>query len=140
MAIEDIRSFIPQSAPFIMVDELVAAGDLTATTRFRVRPDNLFIKNGRLTEPALIENMAQTAAARIGFICREKNEPVPVGFIGSVQDLEVMDLPAIGDELETEIMIKNQVFDVTIITGKVVCKNKLLAQCGMKIFLQPNNQ
>ncbi|HEX5025017.1 MAG TPA: 3-hydroxyacyl-ACP dehydratase [Agriterribacter sp.] len=140
MDIKDILPFIPQRAPFVMVDELVAVGEETATTRFSVRADNLFIKNGLLTEPALIENMAQTAAARIGFICIKKNEPVPVGFIGAVQNLEVIALPATGEELETEIRIKNQVFDVTIITGRVVCKNKLLAQCEMKIFLQPNIQ
>ena len=140
MEIKDILPFIPQRAPFVMVDELVAVGEETATTRFGIRADHLFMKDGLLTEPALIENIAQTAAARIGFICKEKNEPVPVGFIGAVQNLEIIALPATGDELETEITIKNQVFDVTIITGRVVCKNKLLAQCEMKIFLQPNKQ
>lgn len=133
---QDILPLIPQRPPFVMIDTLVAAGENNARTRLTIRSDNLFIKGNQLTEPALIENVAQTAAARMGYICNQKNEPVPVGFIGAVQNLEIFGLPAVGDEIETEIIIKNQVFDVTLITGKVFCKNNLLAQCEMKIFIQ----
>ncbi len=135
---KDILAFIPQRPPFVMVDELLFAGGNTAITKFKVAADNIFMAGGQLTEPALVENIAQTAAARIGYICSEKKEPVPVGFIGAVQNLQIMALPGVGDELETEIAVGNQVFDVTMITGKVSCRGKILAQCEMKIFIQPN--
>lgn len=137
---KDILAFIPQRPPFVMVDELVAADGTTGTTKFKVSADNIFVLNGRLTEPALVENIAQTAAARIGYICSQKKEPVPVGFIGAVQNLLVMDLPEVGQVLETEIAIKNQVFDITVITGKITCKGTVLAQCEMKIFIQSTNK
>ncbi|HTN05841.1 3-hydroxyacyl-ACP dehydratase [Agriterribacter sp.] len=137
---KDILAFIPQRPPFVMVDELVAADSNTGTTKFKVSADNIFTVNGRLTEPALVENMAQTAAARIGYICSQKKEPVPVGFIGAVQNLHVMALPGVGDELETEIVIKNQVFDITVIAGKISCNGVVLAQCEMKIFIQSTNK
>ena len=137
---KDILAFIPQRPPFVMVDELVAVDSNTGTTKFRVSADNIFIVNGRLTEPALIENIAQTAAARIGYICSQKQEPVPVGFIGAVQNLRVVALPEQGQLLETAIEIKNQVFDVTIITGKISCNGSVLAQCEMKIFIQSTNK
>lgn len=135
---KDILPLIPQRAPFVMVDELVSSDGQSAVTKFKIREDNIFIRNGFLTEPALVENIAQTAAARMGYICSEKDEPVPVGFIGAVQNLEITGLPAVDDEIETEIVIKNQVFDVTLIAGKVYCKNNLLAKCDMKIFIQSN--
>lgn len=137
---KDILAFIPQRPPFVMVDELVAVDNNAGTTKFKVSADNIFIVNGRLTEPALIENIAQTAAARIGYICSQKKEPVPVGFIGAVQNLQVMHLPEPGQLLETTIEIKNQVFDVTIITGKISCNGSVLAQCEMKIFIQSTNK
>src|SRR6185312_2754446 len=133
---QDILPFIPQRAPFVMVDGLISVQETNARTKFQVRKDNIFVKNGLLTEPALIENIAQTAAARMGYICHEKNEPVPVGFIGAVQNLEIFALPAEGDTIETEIVIKNQVFDVTLINGKVFNGSTLMAQCDMKIFIQ----
>lgn len=135
---EDILPFIPQRAPFVMVDALVKAAETTGITRFEVKADNIFIQDGYLTEPALVENIAQTAAARIGYICNEKQEPVPVGFIGAVQNLEIIELPVVGNLIETEITIKNQVFDVTLISGKITCNGRELASCDMKIFLQQN--
>ncbi|MGN6439245.1 MAG: 3-hydroxyacyl-ACP dehydratase [Agriterribacter sp.] len=136
---KDILPLIPQRAPFVMVDELVAAGETTGVTRFEVRQDNIFVQDGYLTEPALIENIAQTAAAHTGYVFKEKNEPVPVGFIGAVQNLEIKKLPAVGDQIETEITIKNQVFDVTLISGKITSKEEEIAKCDMKIFLQPKH-
>jgi hypothetical protein len=44
-------------------------------------------------------------------------------------------LPKTGDELITEITIENQIFDVTLISGKINCNNKIIAQCKMKIFI-----
>ncbi|MCC6288240.1 MAG: 3-hydroxyacyl-ACP dehydratase [Chitinophagaceae bacterium] len=119
-----------------MVSEIVNAGEQTCITKFVIGADNIFVKNAVLTEPALIENIAQTAAVHTGYLCKQKNEPVPVGFIGAVQQLEVFNLPAVHDELETEITIKNQVLNVTLISGSITCRQKTIAQCEMKIFIQ----
>lgn len=132
---KDILPLIPQRPPFVMVDSLEDCNESSAKTSFSIKKENIFLKKGILGEPALIENIAQTAAARIGYICQQKNEPVPVGFIGAVQQLEVFSLPTIGDVLETEITIKNQVFNATIIAGSIHCAGKQVASCEMKIFI-----
>ena len=131
----NILPFIPQRAPFVMIDELIACDDKGAKTLLHVKNDNFFIKNGSLTEPALVENIAQTAAARIGYICSRENKPVPIGYIAAVQNLRIEGLPVNGDILETEITIKNQVLNVTIISGNSRVGNKLVASCEMKIFI-----
>lgn len=133
----DILQLIPQRPPFVMVGALLQADETSATTGYTVEADNIFVKDGFLTEPALIENIAQTAAARMGHLCLTNNEPVPVGFIGAVQQFQLTALPAIGETLETTITIKNQVFDVTIITGTISVDGKVLATCDMKIFINP---
>lgn len=133
---DDILSFIPQRSPFVMVDEIINVDTQTCLTKFIVSSDNIFIRKALLTESALVENIAQTAAAHTGYLCKQKNEPVPVGFIGAVQQLEVFNLPTVGDVLETEIAIKNQVLNVTIISGSITCNSKPVAKCEMKIFIQ----
>ena len=55
------------------------------------------------TEPGLLENIAQTAAARAGYEAKKENEPVRVGYIGAVKNFEVFDLPGLHDMIETEI-------------------------------------
>lgn len=135
----NILPFIPQRSPFVMIDELVDCTEQSAKTIFRVRKDNLFVKNDLLRESALVENIAQTAAARIGYICRQENKPVPIGYIAAIQNLLIEDLPVTGETLETEITIKNQVMHVTIITGSVKVDDQVVATCEMKIFVHNNS-
>jgi predicted hotdog family 3-hydroxylacyl-ACP dehydratase len=132
---DDILSVIPQRPPMVMVDSLIFADEKSSSTAFRITEGNIFVQSGRLAEPGLIENIAQTAAAGIGYICKVENRPVPVGFIGSVQDLEIFDLPKIGDEIKTEVLVEKQIFDVSLLSGMVRLGGRILAQCKMKIFI-----
>ena len=100
-----------------------------------IKSENIFVEDGEFKEPGLVENIAQTAAARAGYISRTENKPVLVGYIGAVKNLEIYSLPKTGDELITEITIENQIFDVTIISGKISCNETVLAQCEIKIFI-----
>lgn len=131
----DILPFIPQRPPFVMIDRLEHCDETGARSRLLVKTGNIFVENGLFREPGLVENIAQTAACRSGFSAQEQQKPAPVGYIGAIRNLEIKALPVTGDELETEISITNQVFDVMMITGKVFCKQQLMAQCEMKIFV-----
>jgi hypothetical protein len=135
---EDILPLIPQRPPFVMISKLLYSDERVTRTSFLVTEENIFVEKGLFREPGLMENIAQTAAARAGYIARSGNLPVQVGYIGAVKNLEIDGLPGTGDELVTEIMIKDQVFDVTIISGKVWCGDSLVAQCEMKIFIRPS--
>lgn len=123
-----------------MVDELVYSDDKISRSRFLVKPDNIFLENGRLQEAALLENIAQTAASRAGYAATSNHEPVKLGYIGAVKNFEVFQLPNTADLLETEIVIANQIFDVTLIRGSIHCMGQLLASCEMKIFIINHKQ
>jgi 3-hydroxymyristoyl/3-hydroxydecanoyl-(acyl carrier protein) dehydratase len=133
--IENIQSLIPQRPPFVMIDKLISFSETTTITGFSITTDNIFVENGLFKEPGLVENIAQTAAARAGYISQTENKPVQVGYIGAVNNLQVFMLPKQGDELITEITIENQIFDVTLISGKITCNGQPVAQCKMKIFI-----
>ena len=133
---ENIESLIPQRKPFVMIDELSGSDGNNTRTRLQVRAENIFVENGLFTEPGLLENIAQTAAARAGYEAKKDNAPVRVGYIGAVKNFEVFELPAVGDVIETEIIIGNQVFDVSVIKGAISCKGRVIAKCEMKIFIK----
>lgn len=118
-----------------MVDKLLSFSESATVTGFSIKADNIFVENGLFKEPGLVENIAQTAAARAGYISKTENKPVLVGYIGAVNNLQVFFLPKINDELITEITIENQIFDVTLISGKINSNGQLVAQCKMKIFI-----
>lgn len=133
---ENIVSVIPQRPPIVMVDELLECNETVTRCSFEVRADNIFLRDGLLLESGLVENIAQTAAAGTGYTAQQAGEPTPVGFIGTVQQLEIFELPKVGSQLITEISITNKIFDITVIKGTVQHNGTLLAQCEMKIFIQ----
>lgn len=121
-----------------MVDAVIHSDEKQTRSIFRVLEDNIFIEDGCLKEPGLVENIAQTAAARAGYISKTENKPVSLGYIGSIKNLAITGYPKINDEITTEITIENQIFDVSLISGKITCNGQVIAQCEMKIFI--NNQ
>jgi len=137
MALENnISSLLPQKPPFVMIDQLLHSDEIITRSSFRITEDNVFTINGQFTEAGLMENMAQTAAARAGYMAGLENKPVKVGYIGSVKNLEIFGLPQTNDNILTEIKIEDQVFNVSIISGRVWCNDKLIAQCEIKIFME----
>ncbi len=117
-----------------MIGEFIHSDEMVTRSGFTITKENIFAINGQFSEAGLMENIAQTAAMRAGYIASAENKPVEVGYIGAVTNFEVFNLPIIGDELVTEITIEGSVLDVQVISGKVWCNNKLMAQCGMKVF------
>ena len=132
---EIMLSYIPQRTPFVMVDEIRYSDESITISKFHIKLDNIFVENGFFKEPGLIENIAQTAAAREGLISKKENTQVRMGYIGSIKNLIITDFPKINDEIITRIKIDNQIFQVILITGEIVCDEKIIAQCEMKIFI-----
>jgi len=132
---ENILEYIPQRPPMVMVDTLISSTLKSATSGFKIREDNIFLKKDQIDSPGLIENIAQTAAASAGFHFKKNKLPVKVGFIGSIKKLQIHAWPTIGDELMTTIEEVNEVMNVKIIEGRISCNGKVIASCEMKIFL-----
>ena len=131
----EIGLLIPQGIPFIMVDDLLFANETSAKTVFTISEDNVLVKNSFFQESGLIENVAQTVAARAGYESKMYDKPVIVGYIGAVSDLNIVELPKVGHQLLTEIVIENHIFNVVLVSGKVTCNSSIILTCKMKIFL-----
>jgi len=126
---------IPQRPPFVFIDTLCRIDGNLAETSFTIQPDCVLCDNGKLNAGGLIENMAQTCAAKAGYDYTLANKVIPVGFIGDVRHFQCTRLPMVGEVLQTIIEIENEVFGVSIIAGKVSVNNEVIASCKMKIFV-----
>jgi 3-hydroxymyristoyl/3-hydroxydecanoyl-(acyl carrier protein) dehydratases len=134
----DILDLLPQRPPFIMVDKLTHYDPIVTKTVFTVREDNLFCKDGIMEEAGLIENIAQTCAARMGF--KEKTEPqrdgvIKIGFIGMIKKMEMFRNPYVGEQLKTTVEIKEEIFNSTLVETNVKVGDEAIATCEMKIYL-----
>ena len=130
-----ILNLIPQRPPIVMVDSFCGIEGNCSYSALTITAENIFCQGDELQESGIIEHIAQSAAARIGYLYLQKNEPVPLGFIGSVDKLTLHRLPKIGQELYTEITIIQEVFDITLISACVSAAEEMIAECRMKIFL-----
>lgn len=134
--LKQIRNLIPQKEPMMMVDGLIEHGEKQTVSKLKLSKNNLFCKNGFFYEPGLIENMAQTAALRSGYEAFLKNEKPKIGFIGSLKNISIYELPKDTDELNTKITVLNELLQALIIRCEVFADKKLMAEGEMTIFLK----
>lgn len=134
---ESIFELIPQRLPMVMVDKHLSTENNTTHTLFSIEPDSMFVENNLLSEAGIIENIAQSAAVHSGIMFKQSgSDKVPVGFIASIQELQISFYPEAGSQLFTEITFLDEVMGVSIIEGISKCNEKICATCKMKIFLK----
>jgi predicted hotdog family 3-hydroxylacyl-ACP dehydratase len=132
----DILDLLPQRPPFVMVDCLLHCDKVVTRTSLSVKEENIFCEKGLLTESGLIENMAQTCAARMGYINKYiYNDTVKLGFIGAIRNLEIVRLPRVNEILTTQITVVEEVFQMTLVNASVMIDDETIASCEMKISI-----
>ena len=134
----DIRSLLPQRDPFVAVDRLVHYDDREVVTETLVKADSLFTEDGRLTAAGLMENIAQTCAARIGFrtLYVLGLDKVDIGVIGALRNMEIHALPLAGQTLTTRVTVTEEAFGITLVEASVTSEGRTLVEGEMKIALK----
>ena len=131
----DILTLLPQRPPMVMVDRLLHCDPVLTETELTVRPDNIMVEDGHLAEIGLLENVAQTCAARMGYINMNSGKEVRVGVIGALRDMEIHALPEVGSTITTRIEVSEEVFGMTLAQAESRCGNMLLCNGTIKIAL-----
>ena len=130
---EHIVSYIPQRAPFIMIDNLIDAADGAFMTDFHVLPDNIFLEGDTLREFALIENIAQSSAAGISFMKSTSQSGSSDGFIGGISKLIVHALPKVNDTIRTVVTQLLQFENMYLLKGECYVDGRKMLECEIKL-------
>ena len=130
-----VGKLIPQKAPFVMVDKLLHYEDRKVIAGLTISEENIFTQNKKFTATGLIEHMAQSVALHTGYQFFLKKEDAPTGYIGAIKKAEIMELPLIGKELITTIVILHDIMGVTLVTAETKCDGKIIASSEMKTVL-----
>ena len=129
-----ILELLPQRPPFVMVDHLTDYSETQSSCSLTIRPDNVFCENGEFASAGLIEHIAQTCAARLGYYNKYVLKTgVRLGFIGEVKDLNIVRLPREGETIETTIVVVQEIFDVTLVNAEVRVGEEVIATTRLKI-------
>ena len=131
-----IGGILPQREPFLFVDRLVYWDERETVTAFTVPADHLLVEDGRLTAPGILEHMAQSSAARIGYLCKYiLHVPVRIGYIGAIRKFRVGRLPAAGETLTTTVILREDVFGITLTDVVVRVNDEIIAEAALKTAL-----
>jgi predicted hotdog family 3-hydroxylacyl-ACP dehydratase len=142
----EIQHYLPHRTPMLMVDYIVAMDEQKVETFFAIKKDNIFVDNGFLTEPGLIENAAQTCSAIVAksyFVDEndeEANDVDVIGFISSIKKVEIHALPKAGSEIITIASLISSFDTGAYRTCMMGCKTysgeQLLLEGEINLFIQ----
>lgn len=133
----EIKQLIAQRDPILMIDALVDVVGDVCHTQLTVRENNFFIEadDRLMSEPGLIEHIAQSAGAMIGHRCLEQGgQQVPACYLGEVKKFHCHRRPGIGEVLETTITLGATGNNVTQVTGETKVGDEVVADTQIKII------
>jgi 3-hydroxyacyl-[acyl-carrier-protein] dehydratase len=133
---EIILDLIPQRTPFVLVDKIYEHTEKEILSGFTVPVDHILVDERQfLSEAGIIEHFAQSIALHQGYNFYLKNEPAPVGYIGSIKNIDVIERPKVGEEIKTRITVLNQIMGVTMVSGEVFLNGKIIAHGEMRTII-----
>ena len=132
----EIHTLLPQQEPFVLIDRLMHFSTDKVLTQLRIREDSMFVSQGTLSASGLLENIAQTCAARIGFVSRYiMNNDIKPGVIGAIRNAEIISLPKVGDTITTEVVVREEAFGMSLAEATIKLGDKTLATTEIKIAI-----
>jgi predicted hotdog family 3-hydroxylacyl-ACP dehydratase len=134
MSFPPVAQLVPQRPPMLLLDAVLAAGGGSITCAAEVRPDNLFLRDGRAPAATVLEYMAQAIAAERGL---EAAGPPAMGLIAACRSLELhADHLLAGDRLEITAQ-RGYVGELAEYTARVTRDGHLLAEAVLHVVTTP---
>ena len=133
----DIHTLLPQQEPFVMISRLVQFDMVRTVTETDITADNLFVDEGQFSASGLIENIAQTCAARLGYVNKYiEHKGIQQGYVGAVRNLKVIALPKVGDTISTIVDVREEVFGMTLADAVIKTNDQILLTTEIKIAVK----
>lgn len=137
----DIHTLLPQQEPFVMIGGIVQYDDENVKTETVIKPENIFVDNGSFSTAGMIENIAQTCAARIGYINKYiLKKGVQIGVIGAVRKMKIIGHPKAGDTIVTHVQILEELMGMTLALATITCNGELLAKSQIKLAVKEDEK
>lgn len=128
----------------LMVSYITHINDDSATGEFQINTDCVFVKDGVLKEPGLIENAAQVSSAVVGQSFFEKGDlegktNTITGYISAIKKVTINQLPKVGDTIVTKTKLVSR-FDtegvsICTIESAIFNNDELIVACTLNFLI-----
>lgn len=101
MSFPNIEELLAHKPPMRWVDEVVARDGEAIQCRLTIRPEHVFVREGKVEPLVAVEWMAQCIGALVGLRDREHSEPPRPGYLIAIPEATLtVDTFAVGDVLD----------------------------------------
>jgi len=141
----DISNFLPQRAPFLLVDKVLVLEQDQVITSFEIKEDCIFVSDSIFIEVGLIENAAQTCSAILGSTYFDSNDlegknNKVIGFISAIKKVIVSHCPQVGDLIVSKAVLQSRYdadeYKISTIKCTTHRGEKELLSCEINLFIK----
>ena len=132
---EFVESLLPQKFPIVMVDKMYAFDETSLTSGLEITSENIFVSDGIFLEAGLVEHMAQSVALHTGYQFYIQKETAPTGYIGSIKEVTINQLPKVGDDIKSSVTILQEFAGITLVDIVTTQNESVIATSQMKTIL-----
>ena len=131
-----IESLIPHRAPMRWIEELVECTDTTAVATAFFGAEHFVVANGFVLETALVECVAQTAAAALGQRARAAGSTGAVnnGMLVAVTNFRIESRPPAEKTLRIEVSERKRLGPMLMISSVITCEGKPVASGDLTLY------
>lgn len=129
-----IRNLIPHEDPMVCLDRVLTWSPGSTRCEAEVRADSAFVLDGQMESAALIEYMAQSVAACLGYGALRNGEPVRVGMVIACRSMKLSrPFVAIGERLIVEAERQREVDAVSNYATRVLSGDEEIASAQLTL-------
>ena len=132
-----IENLIPHRAPMRFINALPDCTDTTATATACFGENDFAVAGGKVLESALVECIAQTAAASRRSRA-QSGGPKPaapvIGMLVAVSGFKIHSRPPAGKTLRIEIAERRQLGPMRMISGTIFCDDQIVAAGDLSLY------
>ena len=133
----NVSRFLPHRHPMLMVDRIIGVNDdeQSSIIETTVRDSFPFVAENNLLEgEALIEIMAQAAAAQHGYNLAKKSSREEEGFIVGIRRCKILKEVFVGDTLQVSVKLGPEIESMSVVYGGVTCNNENIASIELSVW------
>ncbi len=146
----NIEEYIPHRKPIIMLDKILSIQGFEIKTSYTIKKDCVLVSGNKILETGLIENMAQTSFVFLKALFADEtntdfqNPEQTLGFISTIKNLQILDLPSVENELitttEVDLVFKSPELKIIDVKGYTQVEEKTVFQSEMKMLVQTRSE
>ena len=131
----EVKNFIPQRNPILMVDNLICIVENTATTSYKIKESIFTNDKNIMVKYGLIEHVAQSSALFYGYLHGKS-----FGMIGKIKNLQICNDLIVDTLITSKISIIKEIGNLVSVTTESYHDQLIIMKSEMLLNFEKNNE